>query len=688
MTIDEFKQDFLNETKTTAQADGIGSTAAMVQSFMNYWQEYDYLREAEAAFYEGIGQRNRKLRVDGYAYDELDQSMSLLIADYDLDTERTLTRTDADNLQTRLRYFVEEALDNAIQVDISLPAADLLDWLRQKRDDIRQYRLYIISNANISKTFKTLETPEIDGKPTACHVWDIERLFGLVSKRDDEALEIDFAAHCAGGIPCLQASEADTDNIQSYLCVIPATVLADIYDQHGSALLEGNVRSFLSTKVAVNKKIRQTILKEPRKFFAYNNGISATAMSINLNDERNHLVRATDFQIINGGQTTASLSNARYKDKADLSQIFVPMKLTVINSRLNDEAANEWVQNISRSSNSQNKVSDADFFAAHPFHMAMEKYSQRLLAHGKNGQQYDTHWFYERARGQYLQKQMRMTATEKKKFLLENPKNQLITKTDLAKIRNSWGGLPHIVSKGAQTNFNAFADTIGKEWGEDGVRFGGQYFKESVALCLLFQYLEARIPHLPWYQSGYRANIVTYTIALFHHLLQQQFPASNLDLERIWREQRLSEHIRYAVKELAYHVYQKLTDPNRAVENVTQWCKREACWQQVQAIDYTLPSAMTECLISEIAYKQLAKEANKERQLDIKVDAQTDVLNTKAEEWLRIFKVAQQHHLIDSPSEESALRIACQIPHKLPNDRQAKQLLSLRQRLIDEGIDW
>ena len=174
------------------------------------------------------------------------------------------------------------------------------------------------------------------------------------------------------------------------------------------------------------------------------------------------LVSARDFQIINGGQTTASLSSARYnyKDKANLGAIFVQMKLTVINRTLEDDAAAALVQNISRSSNSQNKVSDSDFFSTHPFHVQMERCSQRLGARGTGGLQFETKWFYERARGQYLQKQMRMTASEKKKFLLQNPKKQLITKTDLAKVRNTWDGHPHLVSKGVQTNFTEFAQKI------------------------------------------------------------------------------------------------------------------------------------------------------------------------------------------------------------------------------------
>ena len=173
--------------------------------------------------------------------------------------------------------------------------------------------------------------------------------------------------------------------------MISGDVLADIYDEYGARLLEGNVRSFLSTKVAVNKKIRGTILNSPQMFFAFNNGISATAMEVTVEDtEYGRLITAVkDFQIINGGQTTASVFNARHKDKAPLDKLYVQMKLTEVGGSTQEET-DDLIRSISRTSNSQNKVSDADFFASHPFHRRMEAISRRLLAPAVGGAQYET----------------------------------------------------------------------------------------------------------------------------------------------------------------------------------------------------------------------------------------------------------------------------------------------------------
>ena len=247
--------------------------------------------------------------------------------------------------------------------------------------------------------------------------------------------------------------------------------------------------------------------------------------------EGKFIVFAKDFQIINGGQTTASLSNARYKDRARLSGIFVQMKLTLVDA--DSEKSSELVRNISRSSNSQNKVSDADFFSTHPFHIRMEQISRRIFAPSTGGAQFETKWFYERAKGQWLQAQMQMTKSQKEKFVAQHPKKQVITKTDLAKVRNSWAGLPQTVSKGAQTNFLKYAEIIDENWNKNDSVYNEQYYKESVALMILFKHTEWLISHQPWFEQGYRANIVTYSIALLHKIIQHQFKGYDLDLQLI-----------------------------------------------------------------------------------------------------------------------------------------------------------
>lgn len=693
MDTQEFRKDFLEDVKADAIATGEGSCASFVTAFANYLQEAEYLMDFTAAYFEGIGKHNRKLRVDGYAYDEFDKTMSLIIADYDgFAIDRILIKTQAKQLQDRLINFIDEVLNNHLhcKVEMSRPCSDLVDLLLEKRGEIRKYLLLIFTTASLSTSITKLESNDINGSPSECQIWDIERLFKVCgSETGRHIIEINFKEHFNYGIPCLEASGATTEDFKSYLCIIPGTLLADIYDKYGSSLLEGNVRSFLSTKVAVNKKIRTTIINFPKRFFAYNNGISATAMDIKIekNQQGQFLIAAKDFQIINGGQTTASLSNARYKDQCDISTILVQMKLTVIEQTLNEEEATELVQNISRSSNSQNKVSDADFFSTHPFHVRMEYCSRHLYARAIGGSQYDTKWFYERTRGQYLQKQMRLTQAENKKFLLQNPKNQLITKTDLAKVRNTWEGLPHIVSRGAQTNFAEFAQKTSDKWNEhDGeLLFGDRYYQETVALVLLFRYTESMIPVQSWYQQGYRANIVTYTIALLHKLIQKQFFKKDLDLMSIWVRQIVPDVVKTSLIKLSALVYNKLTDTKRGVENVTQWCKREDCWKRVQTISYTLPVEIKNFLIGQKELRFAFREAKADQRKVLDTEAMNNVVEISAKQWQKVLAFMTSKRLV-SPDEMNALKVACQIPNKIPTTAQCRKLLSLLEKLEEEGF--
>jgi hypothetical protein len=95
------------------------------------------------------------------------------------------------------------------------------------------------------------------------------------------------------------------------------------------------------------------------------------------------------LQIVNGGQTTASLHRARKRDKASLENIKVPAKII----RVKSENLDEMVAAVSRSANSQNTVQPADFSANDPFHTTVETLANNTWLPDQSGR-----WFYERAR--------------------------------------------------------------------------------------------------------------------------------------------------------------------------------------------------------------------------------------------------------------------------------------------------
>lgn len=690
MEVEEFKKDFLEGVKAASVATGEGSCACFVDNVASYLIDNEVLPDFTPCYFLGDFGR-KKYRVDGYALDEFDGTMNLVIADYNgLDDDRTLTMTLANQTIARAMVLVDAALNSDLSdnVDISISASDLIDLLISNRKTIRRYRVYLFTDAKTSSRIKTIEINDFEGVPVEAQIWDLSRLFEVCTSPEVESIEINFKDYIGSGIPCIEANVGADQKYRSYLGVIPGELLADIYDKYGARLLEGNVRSFLSTKVAVNKKIRETIINEPQMFFAYNNGISVTAKNVRIENVggRNYLVAARDFQIINGGQTTASLYNARRNNQADLTPIFVQMKLTEIDEeKVTTDEADELIRAISRSSNSQNKVSDADFFASHPFHRQIEQISKVTYAPAVHGAQYETIWFYERARGQYLQEQMRLTPAKKNTFLLKNPKNQVIKKTDLAKVHNTWLGHPDTVSRGAQTNFIKFADYIDEQWQANDSQFNERYFQSIVALTIMFDYLSTIIPKQDWYEGGYRANVITYTIALFHRLIMKQYPGRDLDLILIWNRQELPEPIKNALLSIAQEVFYKITDPKRPVINVTQWCKRAACWDSVQALKIQLPEDIENCLISSEDNKHQQRLAKKDQNVTKGINAQTEVVKYSAEHWKRLAEFAVSHHIV-SPTDVSALKIACQLPFKIPNAVQSRHLLDLESKARSEGF--
>ena len=688
LTLEEYREELLQFVKATAESECEGTVASFVKLSADALLEAETIPDYELSFFSGAGRNKKALRIDGYAFDDVDNTFYLFVANYSGEKViKTITKTDAMKVLERARAFVEEALNGNMLdkiVDISTPAYDLIALLRENIERVRKFKILQITDMAMSEKINEIEAGKIHNITTEFFIWDIGRFYRLYSSATNrDELEVDFRKYTKNGIPCLEANDNITEEYKSYLCIIPGNTLADIYDAYGSRLLEGNVRSFLSLRGGVNKAIRATILSVPERFFVYNNGIAATALDISLEKKagKQYVSLAKDLQIVNGGQTTASLSSARYKG-ASLDKIFVQMKLTIVHP----ENANEIIPNISRCSNSQNKVSEADFFSNHPYHIRIEEISRRILAPAVNGAQYETRWYYERARGQYDQEQIKMTQKEKKRFSLLNPKSQLITKTDLAKVLNSWQQFPHIVSKGAQANFVAFATKIVDEWGKDNIRFNDNYFKEVIGLTILFKHLEKLIPNQLWYQNGYRANIVTYSIAMLSHMIEKKCAGKALDLRIIWQYQTVPDILSKQMEGITKMVFETITDADRDTDNVTQWCKREKCWKIIQEKEIIPMQGFEKLLVTTAEYKAWLLEGKKIRTIDNGLEAQETVLKLGENYWNHALEWAKRGRLVDE-SEIVLFKKAGKFSSgHFPNEWQCVKLLEVRERLIAEGF--
>ncbi|MBR0899582.1 AIPR family protein [Bradyrhizobium tropiciagri] len=525
---------------------------------------------------------NIGIRVDGFWMND-DAGLDLFIADYESRGRlETLTNTDVGLFFKRISKFYTQCSREPIfrDFDENSPVYGLARTIYEAHEDYGRINLYLLSERRLSDQFKHLEISDrIGDMPIAFHIWDISRLHRLrTSKGGKEPISIDLEEMWGKGILCLPA-HLNTAEYHSFLLVMPGRLIADLYSRYGSRLLEQNVRSFLQARAAVNKGIRDTILNDPKMFFAYNNGITATAANVIVKEAEDGL-RMTgieDLQIVNGGQTTASLFHTRRKDKATLDSVFVQMKLSIVSPELSEAV----VPKISEFANTQNRVNAADFFSNHPFHIQMEAASRRLWAPAAEGSQRETKWFYERARGQFVDAQAKLTAAETRRFLAEYPKSQMFTKTDLAKYENVWDEHPRFVNLGAQKNFAKYAERISDEWKSDPDGFGDDYYRRAIARAIIFRRAEKIISEQKWYSGGYRANIVAYTIALIGLCIASQQKA--LDFQKIWQRQGIDPFLYDAISKVGRMVQEDLTSPPEKISNVSEWAKKDACWQRLAA---------------------------------------------------------------------------------------------------------
>lgn len=643
----------------------------------------------EQVQYESSGSRRGSiLQIDGYYYDELDQSLGIFLCDFtDTLEAQTLTMRDVKVLFKREENFVVDSLNGFIQqnAEESSPGYGLAMDIAGRYKDVRIYKFYIISDRIKSRLIKEIPVGKLGKAKAEYYIWDISRLQGLrESRTGKEDIVIDLHEFGIEGIPCLEASKAD--DYTAYLCNIPGKVLADLYNTYGGRLLEGNVRSFLTVRGKINKGIRNTILNDPSKFFAYNNGIACTAYNIKTCHGPSSLMitELTGLQIVNGGQTTASLAAALVNDKAranDLKNIFVPMKLSVVSA----EDAMTLIPDIARYANSQNKVSEADFFSNSPFHIRIETISRRLLAPAVNGNQYGTHWYYERARGQYRQAQFKMTSAQQKKFRMENPKNQVITKTDLAKYYNIYKMKPDTVSLGAQKNFIQFAGWAGDAWEKHESYFNEDFFKNIVAIDILFHVVDNIVRQADWYEGGYKAQVNTYTLSWLFYLIQRKYPDRIFDLRRVWSAQSITPEVQAQLEEVAYAVYEQLTDPNRGVQNVTEWAKRSDCWERMKKQPFTLRDDFVRVLAYKTADDEKKKDARTEQKEINKANAMIDVANYGIDKWKALKQWGIQNNIFNS-NDISFLNAAIAMEKgKFPSDRQCVKILKVLEKAREES---
>ena len=691
MTDEEFRNDLLARAASRAETAACSLREAFADEVLEYLRDAGEVPDAETCAETLTAQQGRKLEIDAFAFDEADLSLHLFIVLRDGGTimPQALALGQArERGFNRLLGVFEQARNGWLgkSIEESRPLWSLARRIEQNGQPAA-LRLHVLSDHRLSERLRDIPGGSTQEQvPITFQIWEITRLKRIHDARNiRDDLVVDFGELAGGGLSVLPAA-LGTTGYEAYLAVVPATALAEIYLHHGSRLLEGNVRTFLGRRGNVNKGIATTLAKEPGHFFAYNNGIAATATAVTVEKaaaEHLLLTSATDLQIVNGAQTTASLASAYRQNAHQLAGVFVPMKLSVVAT----EEAGRMIPRISRFANSQNAVRASDFFANHEFHRRVQEISRRILAPAMGGSQVQSHWYYERARGQYLDDQDGMTPSRREQFRRLNPRDQVITKTDLAKVENCFALSPEVACKGAEKSFVAFAERVTKEWKEEGRRaaYGDDWFRTAVARVILFRTAERLVSTAPWYEGGYRAQIVAYTVAHLACLAEERSGGGRIDHLRIWASQSAGEILESQMAEIARVMSSVLRSPPQAGQNISEWAKQQACRKQALETEVPVVPGFDDQLIGTADVRTARKEAKVEDRIDRGLEAVTEVIGRGGSFWRKLREYAQDKRLL-SPDDERSLRPAMSVPGLIPSAWQAERALALLQRCEKAGF--
>jgi hypothetical protein len=589
--LNKFYIDFQEDIKSTLITEEEGSNPEQIftEKALSLLADAGETENYRICFDEKISKRGVEHKINGYALYENYETLDLFVTLYNSDVViQSTTKSDVEKTIDRAVKFFRNSIykEYVNEIEESSQIFDIAQTLANA-PEIKEYltriNVFLITNGEVKADLKA--TDKISGYSVFYRIIDINYLFNL-SDKSRVPIEINFEG-LGYKVPCI-VNETENSDYQSWLAIIPGLALADIYEQFGARLLEQNVRSFLQFTGKINKGIRKTILEEQHMFMAFNNGIAATAEEVtitNLPDNQGRAIaQVKDFQIVNGGQTTASIYHTWKKDKVDISNVFVPVKLTIVKSR---ENFSEIVGRIAEYANTQNKVSISDLSSNRENHVLLEKLSRAIWAKPNIGESLQTRWFYERSRGQYKNELIRfgVTPTKKKQFEKQNPKSQVFTKESLAKFINSYQEVyngkklvigPHIVVRGSQKNYAQFI-SYNFDFKPDNI-----WFEDTIAKAILILSAEKIYGVKPNAIGDMRYITVPYSIAWLGLKLNYK-----LDLFKIWKQQYISDNL----KSKLYEIMSKIEDYIKAKAPGSlygEWAKKEECWNAIRGESFNV----------------------------------------------------------------------------------------------------
>ena len=678
ISIAEFYSDFIEEISLASDSESYGweSQDFFTAVMLGYLEEAGEIEDPIICPFRGYG-----LQLNAYHVSESYEEVEIFVSIYNESvTLASVSRTDIDAAIKRgIQLYRRSVSDLYTAFEKDSDTYEFAITLHNEKSKIKKVKIVALTNGTVKAI--PFEKLDLGGVEISFSIWDMDRLYRCTtSGKMRETIEIDFEESFGVTIPCIENQASDKYSV--YLAILNGELLANIYEEHGPRLLERNVRSFLQAKGQVNKGIRDSLRDEPDMFLAYNNGISVTAESVEIVRDENgkpSIKKIRDMQIVNGGQTTASIYNAR-KDKkidADLSRVFVQMKLSVISS---SESMDEIVPKISAYANTQNKIQMADFSANDPFHRKIEELSRITWAPAQGGQK-PQNWFYERARGQYADMLSKESTTLRRKAFKES--HPLFTKTDLAKYENTWDQLPFVVSEGAQKNFKKFTIRLAER---GNFVPDAKYYERLIAKAILFRRTEKLVQQQQY--GGYRANIVTYTIAYLSYITGQR-----IDLDMIWKNQALSFAFEENIVEVSKFVQRMIVNPPGGA-NVGEWCKKQQCWNAIRDYDYRITDSLRDELVDIANQGTVLSSSAKATTSSLNIATEDEIETIEkafaisAAEWFALSKWAKETNNFQG-WQRSILFSVGQLAarSRKPSYKQSVQALKIYEEAIQKGFN-
>ncbi len=578
---------FLSEVNENIQ-DSLNETGTPVQAFTKY--VLDEIAEISNIgdpnlCYATVRSTNGNIlgEINAYAISFNGETVSLFYTIWKGQSEiQTVKSEEYKQAVARLQGFYAHAI-KGIHKQLE-PSADhyaLCKTLYERKEDICNIRLFVLSNGIIGNSLKEQKS-RIHDKHIEFPVWDLNKLYmNSNTASDHESIDIDLIGdpEFQFDLPYIEMKNSE-DKYQCMLVMVPAQFLYNLYENYNTNLLQNNVRFFLGfkSKKSINDAILNTLRKQPQRFLAYNNGITATAQDVLLEDGKIAMIQ--DFQILNGGQTTASIYYSKQlerKDRpetiVDLSKVYVQMKLLILK-----ENVREIISDITLYSNTQNKVKAADYSTNNEFNLEMQKLSRSTYTPNTKKDGDLTQWYYERVRGQFEESLKNCDKATKSHFLKVHPRKQIFNKELLAKVWQGWNQFPYFVCLGDQGNYRQFNTVnVTEKRIPDLV-----YYQDTIALLLLYNYMQKESKVFQGFHQ-IKAQMIGYTFASLNYIT-----SSNLSLYKIWLRQELSDGLISFIDSLASSLYEKMIRDCPVNITFRDFAKNKNTWDLVSKYSHHL----------------------------------------------------------------------------------------------------